>query len=132
MSTKKFEDKKIFVSLVDSKKEMLFERFSDSKNISKDGKKEAWIEIHMKLVSLDINLVPPEKDWTYLRDVVWRNLTAAAKKKNDMKKKTGEGKVKLTEVEQSVLNILGVDSPGIQGLEVAETWVSKITFFPSA
>ena len=67
---------------------------------------------------MEINLIPYGKDWAYLRDVLWRKLVAAAKKRFDVKRRTGEGKVELTPLEMEILDVIGIDSPGIQ----VRTW----------
>lgn len=125
MTSKKVEDKLTFISLVKEKSEILFGRYDDSKNITKETKRATWIEIHQKLIALEINIVPPEKDWMYLRDVVWRNLCAAAKKKIDTKRRTGGGRVEILPVEAAVLDVLGLESPAVRGLDVPESWVSS-------
>lgn len=89
--------------LINERKEVLFGKFNDSRGITKTTKKEAWIDIHEKLMSLDINLIPPNKDWSYLRDVVWRNMVDSLKKKMDRKRQSGAGRVDLAPHEKIVL-----------------------------
>ena len=76
--------------MVRDRKDVLFGKFDNSKNISKESKKLAWQNIKSQLEAMDISLVPNGKDWTYLRGVIWRNLIASAKKRYDAKKKNGE------------------------------------------
>jgi len=92
-----------FAHLVLENKEVLFGSFNDSKGITKESKKAKWISIKKKLEALNINLIPSDKDWTHLRDSVWRNMVDNLKKKVEKKKRTGEGKVELNAYEKLVL-----------------------------
>ena len=131
-----------FVLMVKENKEILFGKYDNAKNITKESKKSTWKNIQSQMEALQINIVPADKDWTYMRDVLWRNLIAAAKKKFDSKKKTGAGKIELSPLENAILDVIGIDSPSIQvsnlhfkdqnfftlsfiliqGLAVDETW----------
>ena len=105
------KEKLPFVILVKEKKDILFGKFDNAKEITKDSKKLAWQSILSQLEAMEINVIPHGKDWTYLRDVLWRNLVAAAKKRFDVKRRTGEGKVELTPLEMEILDVIGIDSP---------------------
>lgn len=93
MSRTKNDEKIVFVQLINDSKDVLFGKYDDSKNITKETKKKHWFEISEELDSIGIQLIPKDKDFTYLRDVVWRNLLSTTKKKVDAKKKTGNGQI---------------------------------------
>ena len=98
--------KEPFVYLLLENRELLFSNYDDSKGITKEKKRQKWIEIQEKLESLAINFIPEGKNWTYLRDVVYRNLVDNLKRKLDKKRQTGSGKVELTHIETIVLGKL--------------------------
>ncbi|XP_050513065.1 uncharacterized protein LOC126888722 [Diabrotica virgifera virgifera] len=103
------------------KKAILFGSFSDK--LTKKDKIECWKTVHQKSTSL--GLVPPNKDWTYSRDVFWQNLKKTTMKKVDNRRKTGSGggtDSKFTEMDNVVLDILGPDNPILCSLGISETW----------
>uniref|UniRef100_A0A6P7FFP7 Regulatory protein zeste n=1 Tax=Diabrotica virgifera virgifera TaxID=50390 RepID=A0A6P7FFP7_DIAVI len=103
------------------KKVILFGSFSDK--LTKKDKIECWKTVHQKSTSL--GLVPPNKDWTYSRDVFWQNLKKTTMKKVDNRRKTGSGggtDSKFTEMDNVVLDILGPDNPILCSLGISETW----------
>ena len=93
---KQEETKMQFINMVYDKRDILFGKYDES--ITKDAKRLAWIEIDESMKALDIHLIPAGKDWTYLRDVTWRNLLASARKRHDAKKKTGAGQVGILKI----------------------------------
>ena len=95
--------KEPFVDLVFENRHLLFGKYNDAEGITKDKKKEKWMEIHNNLESSEIHLVPSSKTWTCLRDVVWRNLVDNLKRKMERKKRSGSGSVQLNHVEKKVL-----------------------------
>lgn len=110
---KKIEDEKLpFVKLIAENKKVLFGKFSNE--ITKDAKKTTWKSIADQLKALGIQLIPDGKDWTYLRDTVWRNCVYTTKKRFDDKCKTGAGRIELTPLDNMVLEVLGKDSAGIK------------------
>jgi hypothetical protein len=115
--------KRPFVQLINEKKDILFGSFDDSKGITKASKAEAWKEINNNMSAVGINLIPPSKDWTYLRDTVWRNIKNGAKVKLDKSQKTGNGgDTCLTPFDIMVFDVEGMDSPSVIELNVSETW----------
>ncbi|KAJ3655792.1 hypothetical protein Zmor_014905 [Zophobas morio] len=87
------------------------------------GKRDEQRKLKMwKLIynhAQSLGLVPPTKDWTYVRDVWWLNVKKATMEKVDNYKKTGTGggpEKKLTDVDEEVLDVLDKESPAIHGL----------------
>ena len=112
MDSQERNKKEPFIELVYANKELLFGKFN-SDTITKEKKREKWIEIKDQLVEIGINLIPSGRDWTYLRDVVWRNQTDSLKRKLDRKRKTGQGRVMLSNSEKKVLGKLFIFWPVI-------------------
>ncbi|XP_050516375.1 uncharacterized protein LOC126891236 [Diabrotica virgifera virgifera] len=111
----------ILLKEIRDKTAILFGSFSDK--LTKKDKIECWKTVHQKSTSL--GLVPPNKDWTYSRDVFWQNLKKTTMKKVDNRRKTGSGggtDSKFTEMDNVVLDILGPDNPILCSLGISETW----------
>ncbi|RXG73028.1 hypothetical protein Avbf_03234 [Armadillidium vulgare] len=79
--------KKGFLIKIRPKKEILFGSFSHT--LIKEKKCQAWIEIADFAKS--VCLIPRDKEWTYARDVLWRNIKKATMAKRDNITKTGKG-----------------------------------------
>lgn len=62
--------KKQFLIKIREKKDVLFGAFSAI--ITKEKKCQEWREIADFAKS--VCLIPPEKEWTYARDVLWQNI----------------------------------------------------------
>lgn len=80
------------------------------------------------------NPVPEDKQWFYLRDSIWPNIKNYTIKKRDAKNKTGAAggvDVKYSKIDLKVLEILGVDSPVVEGLNIQEAGLSLISFSAS-
>ncbi|XP_063219058.1 uncharacterized protein LOC134529167 [Bacillus rossius redtenbacheri] len=114
-------NKIILLNKIKDSRDILFGAFSDK--LTKQNKMSAWQEIRDFAASLGV--ISENKDWTYVRDVVWQNLKKSTMGKVDNSKKTGASggiDVKLTDVDNIVLDIVGRDSPVVCSLDVPETW----------
>lgn len=115
-------EKLLFLSNVKDKKNLLFGKFSNE--LTRENKQKAWKDI-VDILKVHNVALAKEKDLSYFRDTVWPNLKRYTVEKRDKKAKTGaEGgsKVRWTDVDAFVLDIIGPDSPGIMGLPITETW----------
>ncbi|KAL1516245.1 hypothetical protein ABEB36_000164 [Hypothenemus hampei] len=120
MSARK-ESKILILRDIRDKKEILMGAFSEK--LTKADKNKAWGEVHEKAVALGI--VPSNKNFMYTRNTFWQNVRKNTMKKLDARKKTGEkgGKeCKLNEIDNLVCDIIGRDSPVIEGLLTRESW----------
>ncbi|KAL7635350.1 UNVERIFIED_CONTAM: hypothetical protein RMT77_014417 [Armadillidium vulgare] len=120
MNRKSF--KKELLIKIKSKKEILFGSFSPT--LTKEVRSKAWIDIAS--FARSVHLIPRDKKWTYARDVLWPNIKKSTMAKRDITTKTGkEGMGKLTEIDELVLEILGMESPPFCGLGIKEMTPSK-------
>lgn len=115
------EQKLLFLREIQSRKSILFAKFSNT--ITREKKISAWNDI---LYVLRSHNVPSsnEKNISYFRDVAWPNIKRYTIEKRDKKLKTGEAggkKMKWTEVDLMVMDIIGEESPAVVGLDVAES-----------
>lgn len=69
----KFETsgKKLLLQRLIENKELLFNKFDDSKGITKEKRKAKWKEIHEEMAALGY---PVGRDGDYLRDTTFSNL----------------------------------------------------------
>ncbi|KAF2886079.1 hypothetical protein ILUMI_20095 [Ignelater luminosus] len=94
-------------------KKMLFGKFS--KKLTKADKDKKWEEITDKAKSLGV--VEGAKSWTYLRDITWKNW-----RKTALKAGRGSGDdTHVTEMDTIVYDIIGKDSPVLDGLPIPES-----------
>lgn len=63
-------DKLCVLKQINDRKNILFGAFSDK--LTKKDKQSAWTEVLIFAQSLGV--VPQQKGWEYVRDVVWQNL----------------------------------------------------------
>ncbi|KAI6208047.1 hypothetical protein M3Y96_00073300 [Aphelenchoides besseyi] len=105
-----------FLDAIFERKDLLFGRFSAK--LTTVEKNEHWEQVRSQLVSHGFSKVPTTES---LRGVHWQNLQRRAKEKRDKNKRTGNGGVKMTDIDNRVLDILGRESPVVIGLPVADT-----------
>ncbi|CAG7733861.1 unnamed protein product [Allacma fusca] len=115
------------LTMIREQKEVLFGKFSS--DMENQNKEKAWNEVLLK--SQSIGICNGNRDWKFLRDKmygVWKSRTL---EKRDKARKTGEGggtTVCLTAVDNLILDIIGKDSPTVEGINIPQTGVpSPIT-----
>ncbi|CAH1099706.1 unnamed protein product [Psylliodes chrysocephalus] len=100
-------------------KNELFGQFSTT--ITKESRKTAWINVRDYAVS--IGLIGSDKEFCYVRDVTWPNLRSRTMTKIDQSNKTGaQGgpESKLDDTDKLVIEIIGNESPVVQGIGVPD------------
>ncbi|XP_068083801.1 uncharacterized protein [Anabrus simplex] len=106
--------KESFLRKVLELKGQLFGAFSLT--VTKDSKRQAWMELRDYAVA--IGLVTADKDHTYVRDATWPNMRSRTVAKVDNAYQTGSGggsSKKLDVIDHLVLDIIGRESPVLQG-----------------
>ena len=89
-------------------------RFS---RVLKKAKQEAWETIRTQLNGVGANIDSAKT----LRDVLWANIRRSTLKKVTESKKTGsEGSGELTELDETILDILGRESANIEPVKVED------------
>lgn len=115
------EHKLLFLHALKARKEILFGKFSNE--VSRERKVNAWKEIVNVLTAHDVPMAR-EKPFSYFRDTVWPNMRRYTVDKKDRRETSGAdgGKpAKWTSVDMLVLDIIGRDSPNMDGLPGHET-----------
>ncbi|XP_047998347.1 uncharacterized protein LOC125235802 [Leguminivora glycinivorella] len=111
-------DSKITVlQLIRDKKDILFGSFRD--RLTKDKNIAEWKNVSN--LALSLGLVPVGNDYTYVRDTFYLNLKISTLSKRDDARKTGTGggkKIILTPTDELILEIIGKDSPILDGINV--------------
>ena len=88
--------------------------------MTKKAKQEAWEKIRTQLNGVGTNVDSAKT----LRDVLWANIRRGTLKKVSDSKKTGEGgSGKLTELDETVLDVLGRESANIEPVKVADSGI---------
>ncbi|KAL1488796.1 hypothetical protein ABEB36_014594 [Hypothenemus hampei] len=120
MSSKQvvFDRKMQWIMKIKENKDIVFGAFSE--NLRKEHKINKWKEL--ATLAQSICLMPLEKNWTYARDTLWQNIKKMTMLKLDNAKKTGTGGLgKMSEIDKTVLEIIGKDSPVVCGLGVKDS-----------
>lgn len=113
----KENEKLFFLKLIKQHKKVLFEKLSNDVTAAK--KKETWISIIEACRSNGFEIVPENKDWSYVRDHTWPNIKNYSMQKIDGNKKTGAAggrSQKLKPIDELVLDIIGKESPIVAGI----------------
>ena len=113
------DSKLLFLKEVLLRKEVIFGSFNSIAD-GRKRKKASWNDIHSIMVANGC-----DKSVEYL-SIFWKNLRTATLKKVDNPKRTGtEGgrESKLTELDDFVLQIIGKESPIVEGIDVKESEV---------
>ncbi len=108
-----------FLDAVKARKDVLFAKFSNV--IDNNRKKVAWEEVTE--IAKSLNVVAAHRDSLFVRDSVFGLWKSRTLKKVDNAGRTGTGGGRsaiLTELDHAILDIVGRDSPVIQGLPVGE------------
>ncbi|KAL1492338.1 hypothetical protein ABEB36_010678 [Hypothenemus hampei] len=110
---------------IKEKKSVLFGAFSDT--LTKKDKQNAWEEVCT--YGKSIGVIASNKNGTYLRDTWWPNLRKTTVEKIDNARQTGSGggigKI-IDEVDSTVRDIIGKESPVIRGLGVEDGEISNL------
>ena len=88
------EKRAVLVDLVHESHELLFGSFDYSNYITKEKKRERWVQIMDIMVGMDMSLVPEGKTWTYIRDTGETLLTASKERLKRRKELEQELKIK--------------------------------------
>ena len=89
-----------------------------SSTVTKKTKQDAWETIRTQLNGVGANIDCAKT----LRDVLWANICRSALKKVSESKKTGAGgSGELTELDETVLDILGRESANIEPVKVEDS-----------
>ncbi|XP_050310544.1 uncharacterized protein LOC126746362 [Anthonomus grandis grandis] len=114
-----------FLRKIKDMKDSLFGQFSTT--LTKETKRSAWMEVRDYAVS--IGLITCEKDYTYVRDATWPNIRNRTMIKLDNAKKTGSDggpNSKLDDTDKLVIEIIGKNSPVIEGIGVADSMEEEV------
>ena len=110
------QQKLLLAQLVRDHKMIVLAPFSSK--VTKKAKQEAWEMIHTQLNGVGANIDSAKT----LRDVLWANICRSTLKKVTESKKTGSGgSGELTELDETVLNILGLESANIEPVKVEDS-----------
>ena len=124
------ENKLRLVQLVNENKALLFGKHGP--NLTNNNKLAKWKSIYDELVSHGAVI----KDVQYLRDTTWDNLKRSTVKKRNNYANTGAaGGKRYTEVENTILEILDLNSAYLSGLgqeDIAPTFVDATGHAPDA
>jgi len=104
---------------VRKRKDILFSKFDNE--VENNTKIRAWEEVLEKAKSL--NIVSADRDYRFVRDKVFSVWKSRTMEKKDNAKKTGTGggkKAILSALDHAILDIVGKDSPVVEGLAVGE------------
>ena len=108
------QQKLLLAQLVRDHKMIVLAPFSST--VTK-AKQEAWEKIRTQLNGVDANIDSAKT----LGDVLWANIRRGTLKKVSDSKKTGEGgSGELTELDETVLDVLGRESANIEPVKVAD------------
>ena len=89
-----------------------------SSKLTKKAKQEAWETVRTQLNGVEVNIDSAKT----LRDVLWANIRRSTLKKVTESKKTGSGgSGELTELDKTVLDILGCESANIEPVKVEDS-----------
>ncbi len=110
------------VTQIKDSKERLLSSFDDSKGITKISQKLDWQALYDKCKAADLPFTRSEKhDGGYLRDQVWGRWKRETVAKRDACRRTGTGQCPWFSWEIIVLDILGHDSPIVEGLGIPDS-----------
>ena len=110
------QQKLLLVQLVKEHKLIVLAPFSST--VTKKVKQEAWEKIHRQLNGVGANIDSAKT----LRDVLWANIRRATLKKVSESKKTGAGgSGELTELDETVLDVLGRESTNLEPVKVDDS-----------
>ena len=107
--------KLLLAQLVRDNKSVVLAPFSST--VTKKAKQEAWESILRQLNGVGANV----DNIKTLRDVIWANIRRGTIKKVSDSKKTGAGGSELTELDDTVLDILGRESANLGPVKVEDT-----------
>ena len=107
--------KLLLAQLVRDNKSVVLAPFSST--VTKKAKQEAWESILRQLNGVRVNV----DNIKTLRDVIWANIRRGTIKKVSESKKTGAGGSELTELDDTVLDILGRESANLEPVKVEDT-----------
>ena len=110
------QQKLLLAQLVRDHKMIVLAPFSSK--VTKKAKQEAWETIRTQLNGVGSNIDSAKT----LRDVLWANIRRSTLKKVTESKKTGSGgSGELTELDETVLDILGRESANIEPVKVEDS-----------
>ena len=110
------QQKLLLAQLVKEHKLIVLAPFSST--VTKKVKQEAWEKIHRQLNGVGANIDSAKT----LRDVLWANIRRATLKKVSESKKTGAGgSGELTELDETVLDVLGRESTNLEPVKVDDS-----------
>lgn len=117
------EQKLMFLKFLINYKSELFGR--KTSNADRDLKRDCWLMVQNMCVEAGFDPLPPGKDWRYMRDKIFSNMKADTKKRLE---KISEGgpealRVKLTEIDSLVLEVLGYDPSTLLTDDDSETLI---------
>ncbi|KAL3116406.1 hypothetical protein niasHT_004917 [Heterodera trifolii] len=116
MSQRQNQSRLIVAQLCRERKHILFGAFSPQ--LTKKIKEQCWEEVRELAVASGCEKLAG-KPWTFVRDCIWGASKRDALHKRDIQRKSGEGAVNFTEVDEIVFDVIGKDSAVVDGLEVA-------------
>ncbi|CAG7716528.1 unnamed protein product [Allacma fusca] len=108
------------LTFIKEAKNVLFAKVSDK--LTNEEKIAAWTEVAEKARS--IGFLKPGQDAKYLRDTTWQNWRKRTMAKRDNQKKTGSSggeNCKFDEADLIVFDIIGIDSPVLDGINLPES-----------
>ena len=110
------QQKLLLAQLVKEHKLIVLAPFSST--VTKKVKQEAWEKIRRQLNGVGANIDSAKT----LRDVLWANIRRATLKKVSESKKTGAGgSGELTELDETVLDVLGRESTNLEPVKVDDS-----------
>ena len=113
------QQKKYLLTLINNEKHILFGSYTPS--LTREKKSETWMDIVKRRISVSGFDPTNCKGWQYLRDTTWPNMRQYSVKKRDLTRRSGaSGGIVLTEVDHLIFEIIGKDSPGLEGLPVRD------------
>ena len=110
------QEKLLLAQLVRNHKIIVLAPFSST--VTKKAKQEAWETIRTQLNGIGENIDSPKTH----RDDLWVNIRRSTLKKVSESKKTGSGgSGELTELHETVLDVLGRESANIEPVKVEDS-----------